>query len=109
MSVVQSDDHLPSFIRREGQFLIYEIYPEDSGTMVEIKEFMAAHGLIDIRMRMLNEKELLRIMGFGDRYILKGNSTERKKYIGNAVHVLMAQRLCEAQAAKHYNKLKIVA
>ena len=109
MSVVQSNDRLPSFIKREGQYLIYEIYPEDSGTMVEIKEFMAAHGLVDIRMRMLNEAELLRIMGFGDRYVLKGNSTERKKYIGNAVHVLMAQRLCEAQAAKHFNELKIAA
>lgn len=109
MSVVQDAESLPSFIKRDGNTFIYEIYPEDSPTLVEIKEFMASHGLIDIRMRMLNENELLRIMDFGDDYILIGNSTERKKYIGNAVHVLMARRLCEAQGRKHYHELKTAA
>ncbi len=33
--------------------LVYEIYPEDTPMLVQIKEFMALYGLVDIRMRML--------------------------------------------------------
>ena len=49
-------------------------------------------------MRMLNIGELKRIMGFPDDYVLVGTSTEKKKYIGNAVEVNMSRRLCEALA-----------
>ena len=37
--------------------LVYEIYPEDTPMLVQIKEFMALYGLVDIRMRMLRIPE----------------------------------------------------
>ena len=46
-------EELPSFIRLEDETLVYEIYPEDTPMLVQIKEFMALYGLVDIRMRML--------------------------------------------------------
>lgn len=55
-------------------------------------------GIIDIKMRMLNVRELKRIMGFGSDYILIGTQTEQKKFIGNAVECHMSQALCEALA-----------
>lgn len=68
---------------------------DDSPMEKKIKQFMNAYNIRDIYMRMLNEKELLRIQGFGDGYTLIGTGTERKKYIGNAVEVNMARSLCE--------------
>lgn len=93
---------LPSFIRLEDETLVYEIYPEDTPMLVQIKEFMALYGLVDIRMRMLRIPELKRIMGFPDNYVLIGTQGEQKKFIGNAVEVNMARVLCEALVAKLY-------
>ena len=64
--------------------------------MVQIKEFMALYGLVDIKMRMLRIRELKRIMGFPENYVLVGTQGEQKKFIGNAVEVNMARVLCEA-------------
>lgn len=61
------------------------IYESDSETMKKIKLFMAAYGIIDIKMRMLMISELKRIQGFGNDYILLGTKTQQKKFIGNAV------------------------
>lgn len=72
------------------------IYKTDSPMTVKIKEFMSLYGISDIKMRMLNIKELKRIQGFGDDYILIGTQTEQKKYIGNAVEVNTARVLCES-------------
>ena len=52
-------EELPSFIRLEDETLVYEIYPEDTPMLVQIKEFMALYGLVDIRMRMLRIPELM--------------------------------------------------
>ena len=79
----------------DGGFGI-EVYDTDSPMTCKIKEFMAAYGIIDIKMRMLNIQELKRIMGFPDDYILKGSQAEQKKFIGNAVEVNMSRVLCEA-------------
>ena len=98
---------LPSFIRLEDETLVYEIYPEDTPMLVQIKEFMALYGLVDIRMRMLRIPELMRIMGFPENYVLIGTQEEQKKFIGNAVEVNMARVLCEALVAKLY-ELNIV-
>lgn len=98
---------LPSFIRLEDETLVYEIYPEDTPMLVQIKEFMALYGLVDIRMRMLRIPELMRIMGFPENYVLIGTQGEQKKFIGNAVEVNMARVLCEALVAKLY-ELNIV-
>src|SRR5690606_25963902 len=53
----------------------------DSEMTVKIKKFMAAYGIIDIKMRMLNIPELLRIQGFPDDYELRGTKADQKKYI----------------------------
>ena len=74
---------------------------DNSPTMKLIKEFMAAHGICDITMRMLNLQELLRIQGFPEDYQLVGTMTEKKKFIGNSVHTVVARKICEA----NYNAL----
>ncbi len=87
---------LPSFIRREGDVLRYEVYADDTPAMVRIKEFMALYGIVDIKMRMLRIPELKRIMGYPSDYVLVGTQADQKKFIGNAVEVNMARVLCEA-------------
>lgn len=86
----------PSFIRETPDGLVYEVYGTDSETMRDIKLFMAQFGVCDITMRMLKVSELLRIMGFGDDYVLVGNVGERKKYIGNAVCPEVPSAWCKA-------------
>lgn len=80
--------------------MIYEIYDTDSPVLVEIKEFMALYGIIDIKMRMLKIPELKQIMGFPKGYILKGTQAEQKKFIGNAVEVKQARKNTEAICKK---------
>jgi len=72
----------------EGAILIYA---DDSEILKKIKLFMAGHGIIDIKMRMLKVSELLRIQGFGDKYLLKGTQTDQKRFIGNSVEVNLAK------------------
>lgn len=99
VTTISDGAKLPSFIKREGDTLIYHIYDTDTPIVKKIKEFMAAHGITDILMRMLRIDELLRIMGFGDSYILKGTQTDKKKFIGNAVECTQAKVIAEAIAA----------
>jgi hypothetical protein len=86
----------PSFIKDTPDGFVYEVYGTDSETMKDIKVFMAQFGVYDITMRMLKVPELLRIMGFGDQYILIGNQGEQKKYIGNAVCPEIPAAWCKA-------------
>ncbi|HBG40229.1 MAG TPA: DNA methyltransferase, partial [Porphyromonadaceae bacterium] len=106
VEVSTGKEKIPSFIRFEGNCIIYEIYDTDSPKIKEIKEFMALYGLIDIKMRMLRIPELKMIMGFPKDYKLIGTQAEQKKYIGNAVEVNMARVLCEALVIKS-NQSKI--
>lgn len=94
--IARMDKMPPYLITAEGGALGIEVYDTDSPMTVKIKEFMAAYGIIDIKMRMLNIQELKRIMGFPDDYILKGSQADQKKFIGNAVEVNMSRVLCEA-------------
>lgn len=86
----------------EGMIVIYE---SDSPIMIKIKEFMAEHGIIDIKMRMLLVSEMLKIQGFPDTYILTGTQTDKKKFIGNSVVPLIAQKLVEANYQALLNHL----
>lgn len=61
------------------------IYATDSDVMKKIKEFMTIYNLSDIKMRMLKVAEMLKIQGFPDGYVLKGNQQQQKKFIGNSV------------------------
>lgn len=93
-------DKMPPYLISTDKGIGIKIYPSDSPMTVKIKEFMAAYGIIDIKMRMLNIGELKRIMGFPDSYVLIGTQAEQKKYIGNAVEVNMSRALCEALCGK---------
>lgn len=94
-------DKMPSYLitTKEGVVGI-AIYESDSPWTRRVKEFMAAYGIVDICMRMLNIGELKRIMGFPTDYVLIGTQAEQKKYIGNAVEVNMSRVLCEALCRK---------
>lgn len=83
----------------EGSIVLYE---NDTPIMVKIKTFMAENGIIDIKMRMLLVDEMLRIQGFPEGYKLQGTQTDQKKFIGNSVVPLVAQKLVEA----NYDALK---
>ena len=91
-------DKMPPYLITVEGGLGIEVYDTDSPRTMKIKEFMAAYGIVDIKMRMLNIQELKRIMGFPTDYILVGNQSEQKKFIGNAVEVNMARKLVEAIA-----------
>lgn len=71
------------------------IYETDSEYMRKIKIFMAAYGIVDIKMRMLKIKELLRIQGFPETYHLVGSKADQKKFIGNAVTPKVPKRMVE--------------
>jgi len=93
-------DKMPPYLVSTEDGLAIEVYETDSPMTVSIKEFMALYGISDIRMRMLNIRELKRIQGFPEDYILIGSQSEQKKFIGNAVEVNMSRVLCEALAKK---------
>jgi len=102
--IARMDKMPPYLVSTEQGDLAIEIYEHDSPMTRQIKEFMAMYGIIDIRMRMLTVMELKRIMGFPPDYILVGTQAEQKKFIGNAVEVGMAQKLCEALCTKLLNE-----
>lgn len=90
---------LHQFLVEEEGGLVVEIYYEDSPMTVKIKEFMVLYGIVDITMRMLMIDELKLIQGFPKDYILIGTQAEQKKFLGNAVEVTIARKLCEALCA----------
>lgn len=76
--------------------LVYTFKASDHETMKDLIMFMASKGIVDIKMRMLEIDELLKIQGFPDSYVLKGTKTLQKKFIGNSVVPLAAKKLIEA-------------
>lgn len=74
-----------------------------------ILAFMIIHGISDIKMRMLKVKELKCIQGFPENYILKGSDTEKKKFIGNSVHPLVAKVLLRSMWDANFQELNEVA
>ena len=97
--VVARQDKAPLYlITATNGAMQVPVYPTDSPTMVAIKEFMAANNLQNVYMRGLDVAELLRIQGFPVGYILKGNQSEQKKGIGNAVVPHVPKAWMEAKA-----------
>ncbi|MBF7090479.1 DNA cytosine methyltransferase [Flavobacterium sp. ALJ2] len=93
-TVVARQDKAPLYlVSTELGLISIPVYESDSETMILIKEFMVSHGVIDIKMRMLNIPELKQIQGFPRDYKLIGTQTEQKKFIGNAVEVNQAKAL----------------
>ena len=107
--IARMDKMPPYLISTEKGEMAIAIYEEDSPMTRKIKEFMAAYGIVDIKMRMLNIQELKRIMGFPEDYVLIGTQAEQKKFIGNAVEVNMSRVLCETLCMKlsEYQKMTI--
>lgn len=96
--IARMDKKPPYIVSTEtgaGHIIIYE---DDNPVMVKIKTFMAENGIIDIKMRMLLVDEMLLIQGFPKNYKLGGTQTDQKKFIGNSVVPLVAQKLVEANA-----------
>lgn len=94
--IARMDKRPPCLIVTETGEMAIEIYDDDSPMTVKIKQFMALYNIIDIKMRMLRIDELLLIQGFPRNYVLIGTQADQKKFIGNAVEVTIARKLCEA-------------
>ncbi len=97
-TIIARQDKKPLYLLHTEQTDVMGIivFKDDSPMTIKIKEFMAAYQISDINMRMLHIPELLWIQGFPDNYKLKGTKTDQKKFIGNAVVPVMAQRLVES-------------
>lgn len=94
--IARMDKRPPCLVTTESGEIAIEVYETDSPIMIKIKEFMAKYGLADIYMRMLKVVELKRIQGFPDDYVLLGNQSDQKKFIGNAVHTSIPKAWCPA-------------
>lgn len=102
------DKMMPQFIQADetGAPFAIAVFDDDSEIVVKIKTFMAAYGIVDIKMRMLRIPELKKITGFDENYILKGTQQDQKRYIGNAVPVKLAQAIIESFAATLDNPIR---
>jgi len=94
--IARMDKRPPHLITTEAGYVAIKINETDSAMTRKIKEFMALYGIIDIKMRMLKVKELLKIQGFGEKYKLYGTQSDMKKFIGNAVCPLAVKRWIES-------------
>lgn len=104
--IARMDKKPPYLVSTEAGNIAIEVYESDSEMMQKIKRFMAAYGIIDIKMRMLKVPELLRIQGFPEDYKLMGNQAQQKKFIGNAVVPVVAKKMIEALYAANLRELK---
>lgn len=93
--IAKMDKRPPYLISTEDGQAAIQVFKTDLEIIVKIKQFMAAYGIIDIKMRMLKVKELLKIQGFDEDYILKGNQAQQKKFIGNAVVPVIPKKMIE--------------
>lgn len=100
-TIIARQDKTPLYLIQvqEGPVVV-AVYGIDSPVMVRIKQFMAAYGIVDIKMRMLRVPELLRIQGFPDTYKMVGNQSDQKKFIGNSVHPKVPKAWAEAMGIK---------
>lgn len=83
--IARMDKAPPYLVTTERGDLAIKIFPEDTPWTIKIKEFMAENGIIDIKLRMLNVSELIKIQGFPSRYKISGTQAQIKKGIGNSV------------------------
>lgn len=106
--IAKMDKRQPYLVQTESGELAIQIMDNDSEMTIKIKEFMAAYGLIDIKMRMLRVSELIKIQGFPANYKMIGSQADQKKFIGNSVvpHVVKAWCIAMAQT-KEYKQLKV--
>ena len=101
--IARMDKMPPYLIETKSGSVQIKIEESDTETMRKLKQICNDYGIIDIRMRMLLIEELLRIQGFGDKYILKGTKADMKKFIGNAVECTQAEALATSIARSVVN------
>lgn len=109
-TIVARQDKTPLyFVQVEHGPVAIAVFDTDSETMIKIKQFMVLYGLVDIKMRMLRVNELLKIQGFPADYILEGNQSDQKKFIGNSVVPHVVKAWTEAMAIRliEFNKSKV--
>ncbi len=95
--IIARQDKAPLYlVQVENGPVSIAIYEDDTEFSIKIKQFMAAYGLVDIKMRMLRVHELLKIQGFPEGYQLAGNQSDQKKFIGNSVVPLVVKFWIEA-------------
>lgn len=107
--IVARQDKAPLYVvnTATGQLQI-TIAESDTDIAIRIKQFMAAYGIADIKMRMLRVAELLKIQGFPANYQMAGNQTDQKKFIGNSVVPVVVKHWAETLAMKLINdKIKV--
>jgi len=108
-TLIARQDKTPAYLicAQTGACAI-EVTEQDLPHAILIKAFMALYGIADVKMRMLDIAELLRIQGFGDDYKLLGSKTKQKWMLGNAVECTQAQVLIEASfSSNFYNKKQV--
>jgi DNA (cytosine-5)-methyltransferase 1 len=99
--IVARQDKAPLYlVQCEKGKVAIAVYEGDSKAMIRIKQFMAMYELVDIKMRMLRVLELLNIQGFPTGYILEGNQSDQKKFIGNSVVPQVVKCWTEALAQR---------
>ena len=101
-TLIASMNKRPPYLITVKGGLAIAIGESDSEMTVKIKEFMAAFGIFDIKLRMLRVQELKEITGFPPGYVLKGNQSNQKKFIGNAVPPVMAKVLTESLVSANF-------
>lgn len=84
--IARMDKMPPYLVTTDTGHYAIEVYESDPPIVVELKEFMAANGITDIKMRMLRIPELKKIQGFPVDYYLYGTQEDQKLFIGNSVH-----------------------
>ena len=105
--IAKMDKRPPYLVMSEQGSAHIGIKPDDTPTMIKIKEFMALYGIVDIKMRMLKIPELLKIQGFPEGYVLKGSQADQKKFIGNSVVPIVAKAIAMTNA-KVLNEVETV-
>lgn len=98
--IARMDKAPPYIVTTETGAAAILVYETDSPMTVKIKQFMAAYGIIDIKMRMLRVEELKVITGFPVDYYLAGSQADQKKMIGNAVVTTLGKVLSEAKISQ---------
>ena len=100
-SVILADSDLPIVLQHAPK-------PTTNGNIIIpawtriVNGYLVDNRIIDLNYRMLKVDELKQAQGFPIDYILDQNSeTVAKKHIGNAVHVLCAQKLVEVNCGAH--------
>lgn len=96
------DEPLPAMTTKRNLAIIEPVLKDANGNNVDPQRLVLVDGaphILDIRFRMLSNRELARAMGFDDgetEYEFVGNVAEVTKQIGNAVPVNLAAALVKS-------------